>query len=402
MPVPMTLRNATLAETVELLQRQHEAKVDAVVPATAIRSENAIIRVQGLGFEAQAGLDPLAEGAFLPTKKMDYDLSEKLGIPSRYVYRMREERPDLYDLNVNGWLHGTPLTPGSEAAYEAYRTGQEYPADGRTFLFRGFNDHETGVGIARCLLSERYYSLENLDVVVSALDAARETGVQLEVFNINVTEDRLDMRLGAPAVTALAPHILGNYRSPYTGQSGADVPVVQAGIRIDNSETGGGAYNVAPYIVFLVCKNGMTMTKDAYRKVHLGSKLEQGVIQWSADTRRKNLELIQATTRDAVTTFLTPAYVEGAIAEIAGKANVELADGAKTVEIVAKQLQFNEETTKGVLAHFMVSAINPSLPRTAGDVMQAVTSWAQSASADVAFDLETQALRVLELAAAAK
>ena len=68
----------------------------------------------------------------------------------------------------------------------------------------------------------------------------------------------------------------------------------------------------------------------------------------------------------------------------------------QTVRQVAKAARFSDETADAILAHFVRGG-----QLTAGGVMQAVTSVAQTLDdADAAHDLEAQAIRVLDLAAA--
>ena len=64
-------------------------------------------------------------------------------------------------------------------------------------------------------------------------------------------------------VAVLAPALLAGYRSPFTGAAGADNPVVFAGFVITNSETGVRRVHVTPRLVVQVCRNGMTITRDA-------------------------------------------------------------------------------------------------------------------------------------------
>jgi hypothetical protein len=139
----------------------------------------------------------------------------------------------------------------------------------------------------------------------------------------------------------------------------------------------------------------MTITKDALRAVHLGGRLEDGVIRWSGDTQQRNLDLITAQARDAVTTFLDTTYVEKKLAEMAGAAGQPVADPQETVEIVCQRLRFTDEQQKTILNHFIRGG-----DLTAGGVMHAVTSTAHTlADADAAHEMEAQALPALDLAA---
>jgi hypothetical protein len=52
---------------------------------------------------------------YRPTKVADDGISAKLGINLAYLRRLRDQRPDLWDANVNGWLHGNDLARYSGA-----------------------------------------------------------------------------------------------------------------------------------------------------------------------------------------------------------------------------------------------------------------------------------------------
>ena len=73
-------RNASLADLVELLKRQQVAKLDAVVPAAAIRSVDGALHIAGLGGEPVLTADGVTTppGIFHPTAVCDTGLSEKL------------------------------------------------------------------------------------------------------------------------------------------------------------------------------------------------------------------------------------------------------------------------------------------------------------------------------------
>jgi hypothetical protein len=63
-----------------------------------------------------------------------------------------------------------------------------------------------------------------------------------------------------------------------------------------------------PRLVVQVCRNGLTIARDATRAVHLGEPLDQGMVTWSDNTRDKTLALITAKTADAVAAYLDPSY----------------------------------------------------------------------------------------------
>lgn len=388
-----TTRNATLADLASLLTEQQARKIDVVAPASKLRSERGQLVIEGAApiIEDDGVTDP--NGRYVPTRVADEGIAHKLGIPLQYVRTLRESRGDLFDANVNGWLHG--WEPGPEIGIGASLTDAVKP-DPRSFLVRCFRGDDGQPGIARAFLSDSYKVIDNLDALTAALDGIRQSGAAIEIDGCDLTDRRMYVRVRAPEVQALAPALLERYRSPFSGASGADNPTVFAGLVLSNSETGGGAFTIVPRLTVEVCSNGMTMTKDAVRAIHLGEKLDEGVIRWSEDTQRKNLELITAKARDAVSTFLDVEYMERVIRRLEETAGTPVSDAPAVVEAVAKKLSFSKEQTAGVLDHFIKGA-----DLTAGGVMHAVTSFAQTITdADVAADFEAAGVRAMELAAA--
>jgi hypothetical protein len=390
-------RNADLSTLRDMLLEQHARKVDIVAPASKIRSEDGIIVVKGA--------DPIltddgvtsADGRYQPTRVFDEGISGKLNIPLPYVRRLRETRPDLYDANVNGWLHGKKAlvryTPGegSQTLREAIE------GDSRSFMIRTFRGDDGGFGVARAILSDRYKTIDNLDALTAALAGVQEAGAEVNIVGCDLSERRMYVRIEAPGIWALAPELLKGYRSPYTGDTAEQNPYVFAGFEISNSEVGNGSFSITPRLVVQVCKNGMKVTKDAVRAVHLGGQQEESVIQWTRDTENKTLALITAQARDAVATFLDTAYMAQVIQAAEEKSGAPLKGSPdQAIRTVAKKLAFSEETTAGVLDAFIRGG-----QVTAGGIFQAVTAFAgQVDNPDLAADLEGDAFKALDLAAA--
>ena len=372
---PIGTRNATLTDLAALLRDQQARKVDIVAPAAAIRAAGGRLVID----ESAPVLRPdgvtMTSGAYTPTDVCDQGVADKLGIPAAYLRRLREHKPGLYDVNVNGWLD----------------------SDDRRFLLRCLRPATAqGPGIVRAFLSDGYKIIDNLDVLLAALDGVRQAGFPVEIDGCDLTERRMYVRVVCEQVRVMAPALLAGYRSPFTGASGAENPVVFAGFVLTNSETGCGAFTLTPRLVVQVCRNGMTITRDAVRAVHLGERLDEGVVTWSGNTQDKTLALITAKTTDAVTTFLDPAYAERAVRAIEKDAGHPVTDPQETVRTVSQRLRFTDAQQNDILTHFIRGG-----DVTAGGIMQAVTSAAQTQTdADTAHEMESVALRALEIAAA--
>jgi hypothetical protein len=280
-------------------------------------------------------------------------------------------------------------------------------------LFKGDDGSE---GIARAMLSDTYKRMDNLDVLTAALQGVRDADAQIEVEGCDLTERNMLVRIVAPNVTAAMPQLLDGYRSPFNDEhiaqqrralaNGRDLaaregqgysdgePIVWAGLVLRNSETGGGAFTITPRISVRVCRNGLTITQDVMRSVHLGAKLDEGVVRWSDDTQSKLLQLVTAKARDAVATFLVVDYLTKIAERIDEQAGRSIdGNASEVVENVGKALAFTQQQTQGVLDHF----IRGGQP-TAGGVVNAITSYAQLvADADDAASMEAAALRALDL-----
>jgi hypothetical protein len=407
-PVMPGTRNATLADMVEVLRHQRARRLDVVAPAAAIHAHDGNLVIDAT--VSQLGADGVtsAAGTYRPTAVADEGLADKLGISLAYLRRLRAARPDLWDANVNGWLHGNHLAG--------------YPADDRKFLVRLFQpDGDTdGLGVARAVLSDSYKVIDNLDALMATLDGIRQAGVEVVFDGLDLTERRLYARVVAPGIQALAPALLAGYRSPFGGRlyvpgsswtpqqaraaaahdsrahlTGAE-PVLFAGFVVSNSEVGDGAWSITPRVVAEICGNGLQIAADVTRAIHLGTRQSEGIVRYSADTMDKELALITARARDAVATFLSVDYLLGKIGELERTAGVPVSHPEQTVRRVAKAAKFSDELADAILGHFIRGG-----QLTAAGVMQALTSVAQTLDdADAAHDLEAQAIRVLDLAAA--
>lgn len=390
-PVPTrNLRNAELADLVSTLQAQNRQTTDLVVPASSLvtRNGNLEIAAAPVTFNADGVLDP--NGAYRPTANADAQLASVFGIPVKYIRRLRNEKIDLFDTNINEW-----------ASDESFSD--------KNVLLRllwGFDpENPEVVGILRAVLSDRYGARDNFDTLVAVLDGIRAAGLSADSLKINgdLTDDRMYVTVNAPEIRGYGWKLLEGYRSPYgngqgTGHGGMDaenLPIISAGLVISNSETGGGAMSITPRLVVRACNNGLQVTQDAVRRVHLGAKLDEGAILWSDATRRAANELAKEQAADAVKSFLSATYVQKVIDELERESDTPIDDVPATIEVVAKDQGYTEDEAKGVLDHFIRGGqVN------AGGVLQAVTAFVQQVEDPTrAFDIEAGAIDAMRVAA---
>ena len=378
------VRNADLPDLVDMLKAQSDVRYDVVVPASQLELRGGDRSVKGGAARVSEDGGTTADACLVPTPIFDEGVSHRFDIPLKYVRTLRSRvegdvddyrRGTIYDRNVNYWLAANP---------------------NKRHLVRGFRtDDADEPGIARALLSDRYRTIDNYDVLMATLTGVRAAGVEVNIDGGDLSDRRISLRLTCPEVTAYADEILGGYRSPFTGETGSDNPTVFAGLVVKNSETGGGAFTIVPRIVVQVCNNGLQLTKDAMRAVHLGGKLDDGVVRWSDDTQQHELSLITSKARDAVATFLDVDYMRTKIQELQELAGVEVTRPAETIQRVSKKAGWSETEQDEILSHFIRGGQTTAL-----GVAQAVTAYAQTVqSIDRQDELETTAILAAELAA---
>src|SRR6201992_171065 len=205
-PVMPGTRNATLPDMVEILKTQRAGRVGVAAPAAAIHAHDGNLVIDSTVSQLAADGVTSAAGTYRPTAVADEGLADKLAISLAYLRRLRSSRPDLWDANVNGWMHGNDLAG--------------FPGDDRRFLVRLFQPDGTGdqLGVARAVLSDSYKVIDNLDALMATLDGIRQAGTEVVFDGLDLTERRLYARVVAPQIRALAPELLAGYRSPFGGR----------------------------------------------------------------------------------------------------------------------------------------------------------------------------------------
>ena len=379
-------RNVDLPDLVDMLKAQSDVRYDVVVASSQIEMRGGDLIVHGGAARVDDDGVTVADARLVPTPIFDEGVSRRFDIPLRYVRTLRSRvkadvddyrRGTIYDRNVNYWLAANP---------------------NKRHLVRGFRTDDPDVpGIARALLSDRYRTIDNYDVLMATLDGVRQAGVEVQIDGADLSDHRMSLRLTCPEVSEYAADLLDGYRSPFTGETGADNPTIFAGLVVKNSETGGGAFTIVPRLVVQVCSNGLQMTKDAVRAIHLGGKLDEGVVEWSDETQRHELELVTSKTRDAVSTFLDVDYMRAKIAGLRELAGIEVVHPVDTIERIARKTGWTDVEEASILSHFIRGGQTTAL-----GVAQAVTSYAQTVDAtDRQDELESSAIVAAELAAVA-
>lgn len=385
-----TLRKTDFETLLATLDEQAERKVDVILPATNMCFRDGNLRVRRSDLTpilTEHGVDqPVQE--FVPNEVFDSGFADRLGGPvtASYLRKLRAERwTDMIDGTLNAMLHGKRVSDD-----EWLREPQT-----KSVLLRAFKDADGGeTGTARALLSNAYKIIDHVDTLRAALTGMKAAGLGAEnVTQCDLTARKMYVTVEVPEVRAAAATLLKDYVSPFTGQRGADNPIVHAGFVLGNSEVGDGTFFLYPRIVAEVCTNGMTIKKDVGALVqrHLGARLDDGLVTYSDATHKANRELITRMAEDTVRTFLTRGYLESVITKLEEKAGEPVEKPEAAIKEVTRRLEV-PALYDDVLTHFIKGA---DLSR--GGIMHAVTAAAQSADldADTAFRMEEKATAML-------
>ena len=181
-----TLRSADLGQLRDVLMTQRAQRHDTVVPAALMHAEGGRVWVDG------DRLEVLNDDGVTVVDSPRYDLtdvaiegfSNYLNIPRAYLRRLHTEHVELFDQNVNGWLqHDTKM--------------------GGKYLVRLLRDGETGEGVVRAILTNGFRIIENLDVLVAALQGVQEAGANIQIRRCDLTDRRMYVALSAPDLSLI-------------------------------------------------------------------------------------------------------------------------------------------------------------------------------------------------------
>jgi len=165
---------------------------------------------------------------------------------------------------------------------------------------------------------------------------------------------------------------------------------VISGFIISNSEVGCGQFMVRPRAMVLKCRNGLIAPDTSFSRIHLGSRLDEGMIQWSQQTKNKNYELIMSQTGDAIKTFLSKDYLGTMIEKLAEGMNQKLDRPVDAIQNVCKHLKYTESQRESILSYFLHDG-----DLTGSGVAHAITRQAQNEAADDRYSMELAAYTLL-------
>lgn len=321
----------TLMQLAAELTAVRENARDFIVPAASLRAtvvtgdapQAALDQRQDL-VQAGARADRIslafeAKGEQLSVSLNNWSSGQLAGyadVPKAYYDRLAAQNPTLLAANVN---HGLRLQNGDKR------------------MLRLFD------GTLRGMMSSKYRRLDGADLLDATLPHLLDSGMQ--VVSSELTDRRLYLRATTDRLQTEV----------------AKGDVVQAGIMISNSDVGAGSLRVEPFIVRLVCLNGMVM-QHALKKAHLGRSLAVGdeTMELLSDaTIRLGEKAFWAEVQDVVKACLSPEMFAREVDRMKAATEVKITnfDLQEVVELTCRRIGMANvgEVTKASIVEALAS-----------------------------------------------
>ena len=339
----------TLSELAAEVERQAKAKYDLIADTRELTLLNGTeLHVAG-GIGREFGVLPFAHR----------QIATHLGIPGQFYDRLQGQHPTILDGLVNPLFRAEP-------SQRMVRT-----LDGR----------------ARAFLSNKYHPRDNFELLESILPVlAQVPGV---VFpTCEVTDSHLYVTALSPRTEAFIPRGHSFQTGDPTGNDGGPRvgDVVQAGVRIKNSEVGMGFTEVQGLVYTLICSNG-AVTETGIRKMHAGRRIE---VEEASEVYRDETIIADdraffLKVRDMVTAALDEARFRRAVDKlIATTTSTPIADPSAGVKVLANRYNLTDQEQGGILHHLTLGG-----DLTLYGLLNAVTRHAQDVeSYDRSMELE--------------
>lgn len=310
----------TLTQLVAEIERQNNAMHDLIVPSQKMEMVAYDGQTPALRIENQPDLYPVTETGH-------ETLTARLGIPSRYYARMREQAPALLAYNVNTWLK----QEGDEGASRMVRT-----LDGQ----------------ARAVLSDKYKRLDNYEFLMTVLPVLMESGAadghSVEVQSTEITDRRMYVQL---TFAGLETEFTVNKGGRKVGE------VVKAGLIMRNSEVGYGCREIQFLAYTLACTNGMVLPREIgnFATRHIGGRKGNGdIFALSRETREADARAFALATRDAVKQMISRDNLQNLINQMQA-ANGRPITGAPDAAVreLGKSFSLTEDEQAAVMRHMI-------------------------------------------------
>lgn len=357
--------HGSLTQLMQKVQDQAARKADFLTPTNDLQKvTDPETNRPALVIEAKGGE---------PTRHLDINsvafqqLAAHCDIETRTARRLQDHYPVEFDTLINAHFQKEP----------------------KRKMLRTFLDPDETNGTARALLSDRFKTYDNNDMLQTVLPPIMENDSQLQVVQANISDSKLYMR----------------FKSLVHTGAGANVADVMAnGVGFSNSETGQGSVTAYQLFWTLACLNGM-QTENKTRSSHITSARDSddwGLLSGEAqeaDNRALNLKL-----RDLVSAYSSREMFDQVLDKMKAAA-ADVIEGeysvADTVNNLGTVMRLTKKETSNVLDGLMntigQAGYENDRPLSRATLINAVTNVANTSDIDHADDWQRRGGQLLNM-----
>jgi hypothetical protein len=357
--------HGSLTQLMQKVQDQAARKADFLTPTNDLQKvTDPETNRPALVIEAKGGE---------PTRHLDINsvafqqLAAHCDIETRTARRLQDHYPAEFDTLINAHFQKEP----------------------KRKMLRTFLDKDETNGTARALLSDRFKTYDNNDMLQTVLPSIMENDSQLQVVQANISDSKLYMR----------------FKSLVHTGAGANVADVMAnGCGFSNSETGQGSVSAYQLFWTLACLNGM-QTENKTRSSHITSARDSddwGLLSGEAqeaDNRALNLKL-----RDLVSAYSSREMFDQVLDKMKAAA-ADVIEGeysvADTVNNLGTVMRLTKKETSNVLDGLMSTigqaGYENDRPLSRATLINAVTAVANTSDIDHADDWQRRGGQLLNM-----
>lgn len=291
-------------------------------------------------------------------------IGQRAGIDSRTMQRLQQGYPTQFDSVINAIWQKEP----------------------KNTMIRTFMDSDTH-GIARAVLSDKFKTFDNTNLLNSAIPQLMESKAQWKVVNADVTDKRLYLRLKSEVIT---------------GEGANKGDLMASGIGLSNSEVGAGSVQVYQMYWTLACLNGM-QTENRHRQSHITSSQADGetwkmLTNEAKDADNKALEL---KVRDLVAGYTSRDSFDEVVDKMK-TAGQDIIEGSvnNAVDNLGKVINLTKKETSSVLDGLMATIGQEGYAGNAisrATMVNAVTNVANRVDADEMDDWQRRGGQILNM-----
>ena len=291
-------------------------------------------------------------------------IGQRAGIDSRTMQRLQQGYPTQFDSVINAIWQKEP----------------------KNTMIRTFMDSDTH-GIARAVLSDKFKTFDNTNLLNSAIPQLMESEAQWKVVNADVTDKRLYLRLKSEVIT---------------GEGANRGDLMASGIGLSNSEVGAGSVQVYQMYWTLACLNGM-QTENRHRQSHITSSQADGET-WkmlSSEAKDADNKALELKVRDLVAGYTSRESFDEVIDKMK-TAGQDVIQGSvnNAVDNLGKVINLTKKETASVLDGLMATIGQEGYagnPVSRATMVNAVTNVANRVDADEMDDWQRRGGQILNM-----